>query len=134
MIYELRIYTAQPGRLRDLLARFETHTNRIWARYGIRQVGFWTTIVGPTDGLTYLLAWESFAEREEKWTAFRADPELIEVFAESEKTGRWSSTSRTSCCTPPASRGSLDGDRWQPGPPMRRAGQHRLQSQVRARA
>ena len=56
MIYELRNYTAQPGRLRDLLARFENHTNRIWARYGIRQVGFWTTIVGPTDGLSYLLA------------------------------------------------------------------------------
>ena len=36
MIYELRNYTAQPGRLRDLLARFENHTNRIWARYGIR--------------------------------------------------------------------------------------------------
>ena len=29
MIYELRNYTAQPGRLRDLLARFENHTNRI---------------------------------------------------------------------------------------------------------
>ena len=41
--------------------------------------------MGPTDGLTYLLAWE--AEREEKWTTFRADPELIEVFAESEKNG-----------------------------------------------
>ena len=87
MIYELRKYTAQPGRLRDLLARFENHTNRIWARYGIRQVGFWTTIVGPTDGLSYLLAWESFAEREEKWNAFRADPELLEAFAESEKNG-----------------------------------------------
>ena len=109
MIYELRNYTAQPGRLRDLLARFENHTNRIWARYGIRQVGFWTTIVGPTDGLSYLLAWESFAEREEKWTAFRADPELIEAFAESEKKGRWSSTSRTCCCNPPASLGSDDG-------------------------
>ena len=87
MIYELRNYTAQPGRLRDLLARFENHTNRIWARYGIRQVGFWTTIVGPTDGRTSLLAWESFAEREEKWNAFRADLELLEAFAESEKHG-----------------------------------------------
>ena len=87
MIYELRNYTAQPGRLRDLLARFENHTNRIWARYGIRQVGFWTTIVGPTEGLSYLLAWESFAEREQKWNAFRADPELLEAFAESEKNG-----------------------------------------------
>jgi hypothetical protein len=64
MIYELRNYTAQPGRLRDLLARFENHTNPIWARHGIRQAGFWTTIVGPTEGLCYLLAWESFAERE----------------------------------------------------------------------
>ena len=87
MIYELRNYTAQPGRLRDLLARFENHTNRIWARYGIRQAGFWTTIVGPTEGLSYLLAWESFAEREEKWNAFRADPELLKAFAESEKNG-----------------------------------------------
>jgi len=34
-----------------------------------------------------LLAWESFAEREEKWTALRADPELLEAFAESEKNG-----------------------------------------------
>src|SRR3984893_13551820 len=87
MIYELRNYTAQPGRLRDLLARFENHTNRIWARYGIRQAGFWTTVVGPTEGLSYLLAWESFAEREEKWNALRADPELLEAFAESEKNG-----------------------------------------------
>ena len=87
MIYELRNYTAQPGRLRDLLARFENHTNRIWARYGIRQAGFWTTIVGPTEGLSYLLAWESFAEREQKWNALQADPELLEAFAESEKDG-----------------------------------------------
>ena len=85
MIYELRNYTAQPGRLRDLLARFENHTNRIWARHGIRQAGFWTTIVGPTEGLCYLLAWESFAEREQKWNALQADPELLEAFAESEK-------------------------------------------------
>jgi hypothetical protein len=109
MIYELRNYTAQPGRLRDLLARFENHTNRIWARYGIRQVGFWTTIVGPTDGLSYLLAWESFAEREERWNAFRAGPDCSKPSPKAKKTGRWSSTSKTCCCNPPASRGSDDG-------------------------
>src|SRR5260221_14077996 len=95
MIYELRIYTAQPGRLRDLLARFENHTNRIWARYGILQVGFWTTIVGPTDGLTYLLAWGRFAGRGGKGIPFRGVPDLIGALPEGEKTGPWASTAGT---------------------------------------
>ena len=30
---------------------------------------------------------ESFAEREQKWNALQADPELLEAFAESEKNG-----------------------------------------------
>jgi hypothetical protein len=87
MIYELRIYRCVPGRKPALLSRFENETLRIWEKHGIRQAGFWTTVVGPTEGLSYLLAWESFAEREEKWNALRADPELLEAFAESEKNG-----------------------------------------------
>lgn len=41
MIYELRIYTTLPGRMPNLLARFENHTLRIWEKHGIKQVGFW---------------------------------------------------------------------------------------------
>ena len=37
--------------------------------------------------LTYMLAWESLAEREQKWAAFMADPEWIAKRAESEKDG-----------------------------------------------
>ena len=40
-IYELRIYTTIPGRLPNLLARFENHTLRIWEKHGIKQLGFW---------------------------------------------------------------------------------------------
>jgi len=47
MIYELRIYTAMPGRLPDVLARFRDHMVDIWNRHGIRQLGYWTTAVGP---------------------------------------------------------------------------------------
>ena len=76
MIYELRVYTCLPGRLPALLKRFETETLRIWARHGIRQAGFWTTLVGPaSQTLTYMLAWNSLAEREQHWTAFITDPE-----------------------------------------------------------
>ncbi len=86
MIYELRIYHCLPGRLPALLKRFETITLGIWERHGIRQAGFWTTLVGPSNQtLTYLLAWESLAERETKWNAFAADPEWLAKRAETEK-------------------------------------------------
>ena len=89
MIYELRIYRTLPGRLPNLLARFQNHTLRIWERHGIRQAGFWTTLAGESNyDLTYLLAWESLAEREVKWPAFAADPEWLTVRDESEKDGQ----------------------------------------------
>lgn len=88
MIYELRVYRTLPGRLPNLLARFQDHTLRIWARHGIRQAGFWTTLAGESaSDLTYLLAWESLAEREEKWPKFATDPEWLKVRAESEADG-----------------------------------------------
>ena len=88
MIHELRIYTTLPGRLPNLLARFQDHTLRLWEKHGIRQAGFWTTLVGPdANDLTYLLAWDSLAEREAKWNAFQADPEWIAARSDSEKDG-----------------------------------------------
>lgn len=88
MIYELRIYTTVPGRLPALLARFREKTLPLWEKHGIRQHGFWTTLVGPdSNDLTYMLAWESLAERETKWSAFQSDPEWIAARAETEKNG-----------------------------------------------
>ncbi len=88
MIYELRVYTCLPGRLPALLKRFETKTLRIWDRLGIRQAGFWTTMVGASSNeLTYLLAWDSLADRQQRWGAFGSDPEWIAARDESEKDG-----------------------------------------------
>ncbi len=88
MIYELRVYDCVPGKLPALLKRFDTITLKIWERHGIRQAGFWTTLVGESNmSLTYLVAWESLAERETKWTAFQSDPEWIAKRAETEKDG-----------------------------------------------
>ena len=89
MIYELRIYHAAPGRLPALLVRFQNRTLPIWERHGIRQAGFWTTLVGESNQrLTYMLAWDSLAEREKRWGAFLADPEWIATSAETEKDGQ----------------------------------------------
>jgi len=78
MIYESRVYRCVPGRLPALLKRFETITLKLWEKHGIRQAGFFTTLIGESNQeLTYFLAWESLAEREKKWAAFQADPDWI---------------------------------------------------------
>jgi len=88
MIYEMRIYRCVPGRLPALLQRFEKVTLSLWKKHGIRQAGFWTTLIGDSNHeLTYLLAWESLAEREKKWAAFGADPAWLSARAETEKNG-----------------------------------------------
>lgn len=88
MIYELRIYHCLPNRMPALLKRFENVTLDMFKKHGIRQAGFWTTLIGESNtNLFYLLAWESLAEREKNWTAFTTDPEWIAKRAESERDG-----------------------------------------------
>ena len=74
MIYELRVYQPLPGKMAKLQDRFRDQLLSIWDRHGIRPVGFWTTLLGESSNeLTYILAWESLADRERKWTAFQED-------------------------------------------------------------
>jgi len=88
MMYELRIYQSMPGRLPDLNKRFETITLKLWDKHGIRQVGFWTVLVGDSNlDLYYILEWNDMAERERVWNAFATDPEWLEKRAETERNG-----------------------------------------------
>ena len=89
MVHELRIYHCLPGRLPALLDRFNTITLKLWDKHGIKQAGFWTTVLGPSNQtLTYMLAWESLAERETKWAAFQSDPDWIAARAKTEESGQ----------------------------------------------
>ena len=88
MIHELRIYHAMPGRMGDLNNRFANVTLKLWEKHGIKQVGFWTVLVGPSNhDLYYLLEWESLADREKKWNGFANDPDWHAKRAETEKNG-----------------------------------------------
>ena len=88
MIYELRTYTAMPGRMADLNRRFAEITLGYFEKYGIQVVGFWTNeLGGPSDQLIYMLAYESLADREQKWSAFARDAERLAAFAETERNG-----------------------------------------------
>ena len=88
MIHELRIYHAMPGRMPDLNRRFETVTLKLWEKHGIRQVAFWTVLVGDSSNdLYYVLEWDSLADRERRWNAFASDPEWLAAKAETERNG-----------------------------------------------
>ena len=88
MIHELRIYRCVPGRLPALHKRFQSATLGLWEKHGIRQVGFWTVLVGDgNQDLYYLLEWKDMAERESKWGAFQSDPEWQAKRADSERDG-----------------------------------------------
>ncbi|HWK94605.1 MAG TPA: NIPSNAP family protein [Pseudolabrys sp.] len=103
MIYELRVYRCIPGRLPALLKRFEDATLRIWDKHGIHPHGFWTTLIGESNmELTYMLKWQSLADREARWNAFMADPEWIKARADSEKDGQIVANIASSFLTPTA--------------------------------
>jgi len=86
MIVEMRIYRCAPTRLPALLDRFRTKTLHFFDKYGIEQIGFWTTLVGEDNhALIYLLKWDSMAQREERWNAFQTDADWIAARNETER-------------------------------------------------
>jgi hypothetical protein len=88
VIYELRTYTAMPGRLADLNKRFREHTTKIWAKRDWKMVGFWTyKHGGPSDTLVYMLAWPDQATRDAEFAAFQQDPEWLAAREASEVNG-----------------------------------------------
>jgi len=87
MIYEWRIYEAVPGKMPALHDRFQKITLKLFQKHGIRVVGFWEAIVGTSNTLYYMLAFDSMADREKTWNAFISDPEWIKARQETEKNG-----------------------------------------------
>ena len=87
MLHELRIYTVVPGRLPALNDRFAKHTTGFFKKHGIGILGFWTDEIGTSNQLTYILTFESLADREARWTAFQSDPGWQQVRAETEASG-----------------------------------------------
>jgi hypothetical protein len=89
-VFELRTYTAAPGKLDALNARFRNHTVALFRKHGMEVVGFWEPVdkeAGAGEKLVYVLAHRSRAAAEASWKAFRADPEWVKAKADSEKDG-----------------------------------------------
>ena len=87
MLHELRIYRTVPGKLPAINDRFAKHTIGFFKKHGIGIVGFWNDEIGRSNQLTYMLVFDSLADREAKFAAFQADPGWHQVRAETEAAG-----------------------------------------------
>jgi hypothetical protein len=87
MLYEARVYTTVPGKLPAINDRFAKHTIGIFKNHGIGILGFWTAEIGTSNQLTYILVFDSMADREKKFTAFQADAAWQQVRSETEASG-----------------------------------------------
>ncbi len=88
MLYELRTYIIPSGRMDDILSRFENVTMRLFEKYAMEVVGFWT-VSKPEDkyALVYLMRYSDEASMEKSWADFRADEEWIETRKRTEANG-----------------------------------------------
>ncbi|MEZ0538846.1 NIPSNAP family protein [Fibrella arboris] len=87
--FELRTYTAQPGKLPNLLTRFRDHTKKLFTTHGMEHIGYWLTAEkdDAQPKLVYILAHPSEAEGKANFDLFRKDPVWEKVKAASEKDG-----------------------------------------------
>ena len=85
MIYEWRVYEAYPGRMDALNERFSKITLKYFEKHGIKVIGFWTAVVGTSNVLYYMLAFDSLAHREKVWNAFSTDPDWVKARTDTEQ-------------------------------------------------
>ena len=88
MIYEMRNYHVNSGKMDALLSRFRDHSCALLEKHGIKLVGFWTNSMGGrNDQMIWMIAYNDYAHREQAWSAFASDPDWQKVKAASERDG-----------------------------------------------
>ncbi|TDU70623.1 NIPSNAP protein [Prosthecobacter fusiformis] len=119
-VYELRVYTANEGKLDTLLARFRDHTCRLFEKHGITNIGYWVPINkedGADTTLIYILKHKSIEGAKEAFAAFGKDPEWQAARKASEENGKIlakppeSLFLSTTDYSPPVKTGVGDGER-----------------------
>lgn len=86
MLFELRTYTTNEGKLPDLHARFRDHTVALFKKHGMTNIGYWVP-VDKENTLVYLIAHKDKAAAAASWNAFRNDPEWKAAFKKSHENG-----------------------------------------------
>ena len=90
--FELRVYTAVPGKRDALAARFANRTAAIYARHGITNAGYWIPVqsdselgISADNTFIYIRGYPSKEERDKRLKAAHDDPEFDEVVVQQER-------------------------------------------------
>ena len=90
--FELRVYTALPGKRDALAERFASRTAAIFARHGITNVGYWIPQqsdpelgISAENTFIYMRGYPSKEERDKRLQAAHDDPEFGEVVTKQEQ-------------------------------------------------
>uniref|UniRef100_UPI00404A28F3 NIPSNAP family protein n=1 Tax=Daejeonella sp. TaxID=2805397 RepID=UPI00404A28F3 len=89
--FEMRIYTAMPGKLQNLESRFRDHTMKIFKNNDMQNIVYFTTIENDSSvqaKLLYFLAYKNEAAGRLSWENFRKDPDWIKASTASEVNGK----------------------------------------------
>ena len=89
-VFELRVYTANEGKLEALKARFRDHTTAIFKKHHMEVIAYWTPQSDDPkakDTFIYILAHPSREAATKNWKDFQDDPQWKQVKADSEKEG-----------------------------------------------
>jgi hypothetical protein len=88
-VFELRTYTANPGKFEAMKTRFRQQIIPLFKKHDLTVVGFWTFADAPASEnmLVYIVAHESREAAQKNWAAFMADPVRQQVWEQTEKDG-----------------------------------------------
>lgn len=79
-IYELRFYSVEAGRDRDMRGRVQNDLKWLFPRHDVRPVGSWSALAASALPLfVYITPFADFVERDRCWRGFYADPDWQEV-------------------------------------------------------
>ncbi len=118
LLYELRIYTAEKGKLDALNARFRDHTLKLFEKHGMTNIGYWVPVKNDENKLYYVIAHKDKAARDKSFADFGKDPAWQAAFKESQKDGSLTTRNGIEAIfltatdySPPIKAGKGDGDR-----------------------
>jgi hypothetical protein len=85
--FELRTYYCHPGKLSNLLERFEKHTMGLFEKHGMTNLAYFVPVENKDNKLVYLMGYPSKEARDSSWDAFRADAQWQTARDASEASG-----------------------------------------------
>jgi hypothetical protein len=79
MLYELRVYDVNPGKMRAIQDRFKDYVIDLFMKHDMKVTLFWEEIDEVNNRLYYVVEHANMEMRNLNYDRFRNDPEWIEL-------------------------------------------------------